>query len=140
MADTNERIARMARMAERLREHAASVNDDECRDSWTQEAADIDWLIARATATPPADAELADVLRLIDEQFGHAADVGATYIAFTQEETKRIAAALRARAVPEVPDAMALPTGSLDHMLQTFANGWNACRDAMLAASKEEKT
>lgn len=49
----------------------------------------------------PADEALADVLRLIDEQFGHAADVGATYIAFTQEETKRIAAALRAREVPE---------------------------------------
>lgn len=60
----------------------------------------IDRLIVLDGATPPADAALADVLRLIDEQFGHAADVGATYIAFTQDETKRIAAALRARAVP----------------------------------------
>jgi len=59
-------------------------------------------ILKERLSTPPADAALADVLRLIDEQFGHAADVGAIYIAFTQEETKRIAAALRARAVPEL--------------------------------------
>jgi len=109
-------------------------------------------------ATPPADAALAaDVLRLIDEQFSHAADVGATYIAFTQEETKRIAAALRARAVPE--GFVLVPVEPTDEMviaalkevdplreLIDWSDGHGFMREdarrayaAMLSASKEVK-
>jgi len=66
----------------------------------------IDAAIFALDATPlPADAALADLLKVVESQLGHAADVGATYVAFTREETMRIAAALRARpqAVAEVP-------------------------------------
>ena len=94
---------------------------------------------SREQATPPADAALADVLRLIDEQFGHAADVGATYIAFTQEETKRIAAALRARAVPDEWIAAAESIVLSKYIKHQHPKKW-AEFNRLLAASKEEKT
>ena len=49
-----------------------------------------------STATPPADAALADVLKVVECQLGHAADVSATYVAFTRDETMQIRAALLA--------------------------------------------
>ena len=101
--------------------------------------------IIRAVAEGPhriemADAELAEVRKVVESQLGHAADVSATYVAFTRDETMQIRAALRARAVP---DEAAL---SLLRKVDAFWSAGNFCRDnpgcpweeirALLAASK----
>ena len=104
-------------------------------------------ILKERLSTPPADAALADVLRLIDEQFGHAADVGAIYIAFTQEETKRIAAALRARAVPDgfvaanvknldVLVAAIERAASKGYLPDAIADAWEGFDYRLLAVSK----
>lgn len=96
--------------------------------------------LAELEATTPADAALADELdRCLRNAYEHIQREAYNDALSSILEAQEHAAALRARAVPEVPDAMALPTGSLDHMLQTFANGWNACRAAMLAASQRKE-
>lgn len=64
---------------------------------------------------------------------GSASDT-AYAIGYNEGYEQRLASATVPQAEAKVPDVMVPPTGSLDHMVQTFANGWNACRDAMLAA------
>ena len=96
MADTNERELAEQRYVELA--HDYEKNPIGSRD----------WVIfwngwrerSEVKATPPADAALADVLKIVESQLGHAADVGATYVAFTRDETIRIAARLRALSQP----------------------------------------
>ena len=79
-------------------------------------------------ATPPADAALADELKIIA---GGVRWLGQSDMA---GDIDRIAAALRARAVTTVPDAKAADVEP--EMQDEYERGWNNCRRAMLAASK----
>ena len=80
------------------------------------------------------DAALADLLKVVESQLGHAADVGATYVAFTRDETMRIAAALRARPQAVAEGYAVLKIADLEELTFSF-NGRERLR-AMLAASQ----
>jgi len=79
-------------------------------------------------ATPPTYAALADALKVVESQLGHAADVGATYVAFTRDETTRIAAALRARPQGAVP----IEWRKIVRELMTVANFRPLCQKGVM--------
>lgn len=70
------------------------------------------------------DAALADLLKVVESQLGHAADVGATYVAFTRDETMRIAAALRASPQAVAEGFVLVPIEPTKRMMIAGAGSW----------------